>query len=332
LDRGDHQDAHSFYDSAFLIGGLAMKPKSSFTMICLVALTASAFLVAGCSPYKARREMAQGKQNYRETNFSEAAEHFKTAALLEDDWIAAKFALAAAYASQVVPGVYTPENQRNGQQAISVYLAILQRDPRNTNALKNIGIIYTYLGGYDQAYDYFKKAVAAAPDDPDLGYLLGAADWMAAYKSIRNYNTQQGLRMDDEFKKTQSGRQLCEEVRAANLARVDEGLVILQKAIGQRQDYDDAMAYTSLLYQLKADIECGNPQARVEDLRLFRKWTDEGVDARARKGAKQQESASRHPRALDEGLETGTVALLFAPPPPPPPPPPMPTTKKQTPP
>jgi tetratricopeptide (TPR) repeat protein len=306
-----------YYDSGF-IGGLAVRPMASFSTICLVALAATAILVAGCSPDKAaRREMAQGKQAYRKANFEDSAEHFKRAAALDDDWIGAKFALAAAYASQVEPGVDTPENQRHAQQAIAVYLTILQRDPQNTNALKNIGFIYQYLGRLDQAREYLKKAVAAAPDDPDLGYLLAVVDWITSYKNIKDRKMQQGHRMDDEFKNTQSDRQLCVEIRADNQARVDEGLVILQKAIGQRQNYDDAMAYVSILYELKADIDCGNPQAQLEDLRLSKKWTDEGVAARKRRGANQPESTSENLRTLDEGLETGTVPF-FSPPPPPP--------------
>ena len=46
---------------------------------------------------------------------------------------------------------------------------------------------------------------------------------------------------------------------------IQEGLDALNKAIQLKENYDDAMAYINLLYRRKADIECGNEDARKAD-------------------------------------------------------------------
>ena len=46
---------------------------------------------------------------------------------------------------------------------------------------------------------------------------------------------------------------------------VEEGITDLQKAISLRPDYDDAMAYLSLLYRRKADmVESADERASLE--------------------------------------------------------------------
>jgi translation initiation factor 2B subunit (eIF-2B alpha/beta/delta family) len=53
--------------------------------------------------------------------------------------------------------------------------------------------------------------------------------------------------------------------------KVDEGIAALQKAISLKPDYDDAMAYLSLLYRRKADMvdsadERASLQKQADDL------------------------------------------------------------------
>jgi tetratricopeptide (TPR) repeat protein len=294
----------------------AMRLKASLTVVCLAALAAPAMQVDDFRSEKARHEVADGKKEYRKGNYTGAVEHFKAAVALDDDWIDAKFALAGAFASEVVPGLYTPENQRLADQAIEAFLKILERDPQNSNALKDIALIYLDMKKLDQVREYSQKAVAAVPDDPDAYYLLGVADWAMAYEDTAKRKAKLGLTMDNEFKNTRDSLRLCAEIRADNQPRLDEGLAMLQKAMDKRQDYDDAMAYTSILYRRKADLECGNPQARIEDLRLSQKWIGESLAARKRQGANQRPSGSRYLEASDDGLETGNLEIMPLPPPP----------------
>jgi tetratricopeptide (TPR) repeat protein len=61
---------------------------------------------------------------------------------------------------------------------------------------------------------------------------------------------------------------------------VDEALDVLHKAIDLRPSYEDAMAYINLAYRRKAEIECGNDDARKADLQQAQEWTEKAMGAR----------------------------------------------------
>ena len=58
-------------------------------------------------------------------------------------------------------------------------------------------------------------------------------------------------------------------------------MAMLQKAIDLRPDYDDAMAYFNLMWREKADIECGDEQARTEDLKKADEWVKKTMAIKA---------------------------------------------------
>jgi hypothetical protein len=88
-----------------------------------------------------------------------------------------------------------------------------------------------------------------------------------------------GLKVDDPLK----GKPICEEIKAADGERIDEGLKMLELAMQKREDYDDAMAYLNLLYRRKADTECGNPDAAIADAKLADDWVNKAMAARKKK-------------------------------------------------
>ena len=44
--------------------------------------------------------------------------------------------------------------------------------------------------------------------------------------------------------------------------------------------YDDAMAYLQLMYRRKADLECGNEEARKADMAQVDQWREKAMDTR----------------------------------------------------
>ena len=81
-------------------------------------------------------------------------------------------------------------------------------------------------------------------------------------------------------------KKVCESLRDRNLRKVDEGIQSLNKALQLRPDYDDAMAYLNLLYREKADLECGNPDARSADLKIADEWVDKTMATKKTKAEK----------------------------------------------
>ena len=289
-----------------------MISRISLATICLMALVATA--TADCTSSKANREIVEGKARYQRAQFDSAIEHFEAAVALDDGCTGARFALAAAYASEVVPGVDTPENQRYADQAISVFRKILERDPHNANALKDIGFVYLYTKRNDRAREYFQSALAANPGDPDLYYLVGVVDWMVAYRDIEKRKREQGLRLNDEFTHNQAGMRLCKAIRSANGPIVDEGLKMLQGAVEKQRDYDDAVAYMSLLNHLKVNMACG------EQVQLVMPYlTQEQINRHlaAQQTRNSNSGADRSDRETGDDLETGKVKFLVLPPAPP---------------
>jgi tetratricopeptide (TPR) repeat protein len=248
-------------------------------ILALLAVVAALLSTAGCNKLKARDQLNQGVRSYRNANYEQAIEHFKNAVILDENLKVAKLYLATAYAQQYVPGVDSPEMTRMAQQAIDEYKNVLQNDPQNINSLKGIAYLYLQMKKFDDSQEYYKKAIAADPNDPEAYYSVGVIDWSAAYKDTAERKAKVNLKVDDELKSPK----LCEEIKASNEARVDEGLKMLQTAMDKRQDYDDAMVYMNLLYLRKADMACNDPQAKAQDKKMSEEFSNKAMAARKKK-------------------------------------------------
>src|SRR5262249_47666632 len=270
-----------------------MKAKAAYTT-CLLALAAAVTLVIGCSSYKARSEMDEGKKEYRAANFQAAANHFKAAAALDDNLLTAKLNLAAAYrAIPPDPGVGTPAGAWFGQQAIEVYQKVLEKDPRNMDALKGIACTAMDMKKFDQAAEFRKKVLALAPSDPEAYFWVGVVDWSAINEDMRGQKTKLGMAPDEPFRGNQNDKQVCEQARSANGARLAEGIKMLETAIGKRPEYDDAMFFMVLLLRERADMQCGDLQAWTEYQHLSDRWIDVGYHARKQKIQSAYEPAKK---------------------------------------
>ena len=251
--------------------------------VTVLAIAAGLLTTAGCNKLRARDQLNKGVQAYRGANYEQAIEHFKNAVSLDGDLKVAKMYLATAYAQQYVPGVETPDNLRNAQQAIEEYKHVLEVDPKNVTSLKGIAFLYMQQKKFDEARDFYKKAIEADPNDPETYYSVGVIDWSQVYKDAADVKSKESLRVDDELK-GKGSQKLCDQMRTKDGEIVDEGMKMLQTAIDKRQDYDDAMAYMNLLYRRKAaDMTCEDAQARADYVKTANDWSDKAMAARKKK-------------------------------------------------
>ncbi len=244
-----------------------------------LAIAAAMLSTAGCNKLRARDQLNQGVKAYKNAAYEQAINHFQNAVSLDDKLKVAKLYLATAYAQQYVPGVDTNENKRNADMAIEEYKSVLQEDPNNLNSMKGIAYLYMNMKRFDDAREYYSKAIRADVNDPETYYSVGVIDWTAVYKDVSERKSKVGLKVDDPLK----GKQICEEIKTTDGPKIDEGIKMLQTAMEKRQDYDDAMAYMNLLYRRKADTECGDPQAAAEDVKTANDWSDKAMAARKKK-------------------------------------------------
>jgi len=248
----------------------------------VVGLAALLLFLGGCNKLKARDQLNKGVQAYKNARYELAIEHFKNAVALDPKLLNARLYLATAYAQRYVPGADTPENNQMGQQAIDEYKKVLQADPSNTNSVKGIASLYFNMKKFDQAKEYHEKAKQLDPNDPEEYYSIAVIDWTQSYAPRQEERAKLGLKPDEPLK----DKKVCESLRDRNLAKVDEGIQNLNKALQLRPDYDDAMAYKNLLYREKADMECGDPDARMADLKTADEWQDKTMATRKQKAEK----------------------------------------------
>jgi tetratricopeptide (TPR) repeat protein len=232
-------------------------------MLCLAVLVTLVVGVSGCNKLRARDLLNKGVAAFKNAQFDAAVEDFKQAKALDPDLVNARLYLATAYASQYIPGAPSDENMRHGQEAITEYKDVLDKDPNNLSAIDGLASILYQMAGqpfdqkkFEESKSYHEKHIALKPQDPQPYYSIGVIDWALAYRG----NTE----MRADYNKAHINKQIKDtdplppDVRKAYTDKyqplVDDGINSLKKAIELKPDYDDAMTYLNLLYRRKADM------------------------------------------------------------------------------
>lgn len=187
--------------------------------------------------------------------------------------------LATAYAQQVVPNSDTASNKALADHAVASYKNALEIDPNNVNAIKGIASIYFSMNKPDDAKAWQQKVLAVDSKDPEAYYTIGVIDWNKARRNSLDFLAANGL---TEKQAADGGipKKECPKLAAMNGPLVDEALDSLHKAVELRPSYEDAMAYINLAYRRKAEIECGNDDARKADLQQAQDWIQKALGAR----------------------------------------------------
>jgi tetratricopeptide (TPR) repeat protein len=178
---------HDFLRCAIATHDLKEKNKNMNrpARITALAVVAAGMVLSmgGCSRLKARDELNKGVESYKGARYEEAIGHFQKATELDPSLPMAKSYLATALAQNVVPGLTTPDNLKNAQQAIGIFQDVLSKEPKDVNSLKQIAAIYFSIKNFDQAKEYQKKVLAVDPKDPEAAYTIGVIDWTLAHEN-----------------------------------------------------------------------------------------------------------------------------------------------------
>jgi len=262
-------------------------------LLALAAVIVMIFSAAGCSKLRARDALNKGVQAYKGAQYEKAIDWFQKAVAYDPSLINARLYLATAYAQQYIPGADTPENNKSAEQAIQEYKNVLDRDPKNINSIKGIAYLYLNMKKFEDAKKYYRMATEIDPNDPEPYYSVAVIDWTQTYQPRMEEKAKLGLKPEEPIK----DKKVCEDLRQQNTDKVDDGMKMLDKALQLRPDYDDAMAYLNLMWREKADIECGDPDARAADLKKADEWVDKTM---AVKKAKADKAAQPGGITLDQ--------------------------------
>jgi tetratricopeptide (TPR) repeat protein len=270
----------------------------------LLVLSLAALLLfgaTGCNKLKARDQLNKGVQAYKNVRYEEAIEHFKNAVSYDPQLSVARLYLATAYAQMYIPGADTPDNMRNGQQAIDEFKHVLDAKPateQQISSLKGIASLYYNMKKFDEAKNFQRQVAQLDPNDPEPLYWIGVIDWTQSYDARKNAKGKAGI----DLNKPLDDKKLCDQLRQTDMPIVEEGRTSLDKAMQLRSDYDDAMAYMNLILREQADLTCGDPAQRKA---LLDKADDMQTKSLAVKRAKAEKAATPGGIVLEQNQAQG---------------------------
>jgi tetratricopeptide (TPR) repeat protein len=244
-----------------------------------VALAGMVLSMGGCNRLQARDQLNKGVEAYKSARYEEAIGHFQKATELDPSLPMAKSYLATALAQNVVPGLSTPDNLKNAQQAISIFQEVLAKEPNDVNSLKQIAAIYFSIKKFDDAKDFQKKVLAVDPKDPEAAYTIGVIDWTLAHENTLKALASANMNDDGEGN-VKAPKKVLQQIKDENIPLVTEGLQYLNQALSNRANYDDAMSYLNLTYRRKADVDYADPAAVKADVAAAKEWSSKAMGTR----------------------------------------------------
>ncbi len=242
----------------------------------------------GCTRLRAADQLNKGVAAFKNAKYEDAESYFQKALEIDPSYDNARLYLATTYSSQIVPNLTTPENLAVAKKATDLFQAVLEKNPSDVTALKQIASIQRNTGHPDEAKDYEKKVIALAPNEAEAYYTVGVVDWLQSYKNANDALHAENMtdKSDGNIKLSKAG---CEKLSALNTPLVTEGNTYLQKSIDINPTYEEAMTYMSLMARRKADLECGNVPAIKADLDSADEWAKKSMGARAINEKKKEE-------------------------------------------
>jgi tetratricopeptide (TPR) repeat protein len=259
-----------------------------------VALTLIILMVL-CSPCfaqqtSAKEEIRAGILAYQFSNYRSAAEHFQAALKLDPSSLQAQLGLATSYAQQYIPGDESDANAGLATQAIAAFKAVLNASPTDQQRYRSVVAIASLsfnMKRWDDAREYYMKAIELTPDDAHNYFSMAVIDWTLAYPPRVKMRDQMHLSESEMI----SDPAACASLRTQSQHYVDDGIQALEKTLQLQPDDDDAMAYMNLLYRERAEYECDQPDARKADLKAADEWVDKAMAAKKAKTEKAAEAA-----------------------------------------
>lgn len=162
-----------------------MKLSRISTAALLLALVATS---GGCvlvNRVRAKNALNEGARAYRDGRFSDAEEKFRTAYELDPSQKNAPLFIARAIQQQFKPGVTTPDNVAIGERAIAAYQEILNKDPQNEDAYKNIVGLYGQMKNDDKVKQMLteRASLESLPKEKraEALVILASQQWKCSY-------------------------------------------------------------------------------------------------------------------------------------------------------
>ena len=268
--------------------GGSWRGRARLTLACIVAFAIGASTLVFAQDTSAAQEIQAGILAYQFSNYQSAVEHFQAALKLDPTSTQARVLLANSYAQQYIPGDESAANTEIATQAIGEFKTALKDDPTDQQRYRStvsIASLSLNLKRWDDAREYYMKAIELNPDDAHNYFSMAVIDWTLAYPPRVKMRDDMHLNDSEMI----SDPAACASLRTQSQHYVEDGIETLEKALQLQADDDDAMAYMNLLYRERAEYECDQPDARKADLKAADEWVDKAIAAKKAKAEKTAE-------------------------------------------
>ena len=242
--------------------------------ILILATAVLALLGASCNKLRSRDQLNKGVQAFRNAQYPEAVEHFKTAVELDPTYANARLYLATAYMQQYIPGADSPENKQFWDAAYGQFKTVVDQDDKNSVANASIASLYLNKKDWPNARRWYAKLIALEPNNKEAYYSLGFIAWSEWYPEYNKKRMFLNMKQDDlgPFK----DKKIKEEMLAQYGPMIDEGLKNLDKCLEIDPEYEDAMSYKNLLIRERADL-ADNKDDYAAQIKVANEWTDKAL-------------------------------------------------------
>ncbi|MFQ5701783.1 MAG: tetratricopeptide repeat protein [Acidobacteriota bacterium] len=238
-------------------------------LACLLSV-GLALSIVGCTNINIRLAMNRGVNLFKAEEYEQAAESFKRAIRMDPTYAEAFLDLGLTYMELYEPGSTHPKDMRYVDGAIESFKRYIRLDPDNMKVrdylinicsvsgrmqeaidffledynedhpdlrlVKMIAWLYHRGGETNKAIEWFEKAAALDPDNPEAYYSVGVSCWG------HSYNTPY-LEYEER------------------MAILDKGLEAFTKARELKPDYVAAITYENLIYREKAKYDISPAQS-----------------------------------------------------------------------
>jgi len=245
-----------------------MKLSRISTAALLVALVATS---GGCvlvNRVRAKNALNEGARAFREGQFAEAEQKFRTAYELDPTQKNAPLLIARSIQEQYKPGVNTPENIAIGERAIAAYQDILNKDPQDERAYSYIVYLYGQMKNEDKMRELLTQRASMASVPPEKRaealVILASKQWQCSYDI-----TEQKENKSTEEK---GGKVLLHYKKPANQADFDkanqcatQGLQLAEQAISLDPNNPNAWSQKTNLLREKSKLAEMSGDAKAKD-------------------------------------------------------------------
>jgi tetratricopeptide (TPR) repeat protein len=253
----------------------------------VLGIAVLALASAGCQKLQSRDQLNKGVQAFKNAQYPEAVERFKTAVELDPTFPTARLYLATAYMQQYVPGAESDDNMKMAQAANDNFMKVLDQDPKNEVAIASIASLYLNEKKWDDAQQWYEKLAAVNPNNADAYYSEGFIAWSKWFPAYGTARAMAGMKPEDPG--PLKDKKAKEELKEKYLPVINNGLQSLDKALQINPEYADAMAYENLLIRERADL-LDTKADYDKDIEVANNWIQKALqtkkDLAAKKAAK----------------------------------------------